>query len=56
MAKETIKNFSKWREVVDYESDERSVTLLNSKGECIGEFDYPKFTQEDFEFFKSFNF
>lgn len=52
MIDNTLENFSGWDEVDDYESDERSVTLLNEKKEPIAKFSYPRFTRQDFEYYK----
>jgi hypothetical protein len=53
MENHTLQAFQRWDEVTEYESDETSVTLLNSKGEAVAEFNYHKFTKYDFDFFKS---
>lgn len=51
--KYTIENFKGWLDIVDYESDETTVTLINSQKKKIAEFNYPRFTQEDFDRFKT---
>lgn len=53
ITKYTLESFQRWDEIEDYESDETTVTLLNSKGEAIAEFNFPKFTKDDFDQFKS---
>lgn len=53
MEKHTLESFERWHEVEDYESDETTVTLLGGRGEPIAEFNYPKFTKDDFNYFKS---
>jgi hypothetical protein len=53
MKNNTIQAFKKWDEIVDYESDETTVTLLNKKGKKVAEFNYPRFTKHDFDFFKA---
>lgn len=53
MEKHTLGSFERWDEIEDYESDETSVTLLNSNGEAIAEFNFPRFTKSDLDYFKS---
>lgn len=52
MENHTLQSFQRWNEVEDYESDETTVTLLDSKGKAISEFNYPGFTRKDFDRFK----
>lgn len=49
----TLNNFTNWDDVVDYNSDETNVTLIGQNGVILGEFNYPKFTKVDFDFFKN---
>lgn len=49
----TLKSFKYWNSIVDYESDVDTVTLLDKNKTPIVEFNYPKFTKEDFDHFKS---
>ena len=51
----TIQSFSKWPKVVDYESDETTVTLFGANGKALAEFNYPMFTRADFERLKAAN-
>ena len=53
MINNTIDTFSEWADIVDYESDETSVTLINSKGERVVEYGYSRFTKEDFDRFNN---
>ncbi len=53
MLNNTIDTFTGWAEIVDFESDETSVTLINSKNEKVAEYGYSRFTKEDFIRFKS---
>jgi len=52
MINNTIDNFTEWVDIIDYESDENSVTLINSKLEKVAEYGYSRFTNEDFEHFR----
>jgi hypothetical protein len=45
----TIESFNEWNDVVDYESDATSVTLLGKRRKKIASFNYPKFTKEDYD-------
>jgi len=49
----TIHSFKRWNTIIDYESDEGSVVLINSKGKKVVEFGYVKFTKKDFDKFKN---
>lgn len=49
MVDNTIYTFNGWADIVDFESDETSVTLINSKGDKVVEYSYSRFTQEDFD-------
>jgi hypothetical protein len=42
-----------WDDIVDYESDENSVDLINSDGKTVARFSYVRFTRQDFENFKN---
>jgi len=53
MTKYTLESFGKWSEVSDYESDETTVVLLDSKGGAIAEFSACRFTLDSFNYFKS---
>lgn len=53
MANNTIDTFTAWADIVDYESGETSVTLINAKGEKVAEYGYSRFTKDDFERFRS---
>jgi hypothetical protein len=48
----TLNSFIHWDKVVDYSSDETNVTLIGKRSKKLGEFNYPKFTKADFDFFK----
>lgn len=37
MINNTIETFTAWHEIVDYESDETSVILINAKGEKVAD-------------------
>jgi hypothetical protein len=52
---QSIDNFKRWNEVVDYESDENTVILLGKRRKKIAEFGYGGFTSSDFESFKNKN-
>lgn len=45
--------YVEWSEVADYESDEKSVSLMDSSGNIIAAFDFPKFTKETLVFFQN---
>lgn len=47
-----IENFPHWDKVVDYESDESEVTLLDENGEELASYSYCKFIGSDFSYFK----
>ena len=49
----TIDTFNLWDQIVDYESDETSVILINAKGEKVAKFGYGGFDQGDFERYKN---
>lgn len=53
MTNNTIETFKGWADIVDYESDETSVTLINTKYEKVAEYGYSRFTKEDFDRFRS---
>lgn len=53
MENHTLQLFQRWNEVEDYESDETSVILINSNGDAIAQFNFPKFTKDDLDYFKS---
>ncbi|MEE9451043.1 MAG: hypothetical protein V3V72_13420 [Ignavibacteriaceae bacterium] len=53
MINNTLEAFQKWNDITDYESDEITVTLINNEGKKEAEFNYPKFTKADFEYFKA---
>lgn len=53
MINNTIETFTKWADIVDYESDETSVTLINTNNEKVAEYGYSRFTNDDFERFRS---
>lgn len=48
----TIESFNEWVNVVDYESDKNTVTLIGENGNKIAKYGYNKFTKEDFDRFK----
>lgn len=53
MIDNTLESYKNWSKVSDYESDENTVTLLDKKGNKLIEFNYPKFTKDDFDYFKN---
>lgn len=53
MVDNTIDTFAGWNEIVDYESDETTVILINTKGEKVVEFGYSRFTREDYNRYKN---
>lgn len=55
MINNTIDTFTGWANIIDYESDETSVTLINAKGEKVAEYGYSRFTKDDFERFLNIN-
>ncbi len=52
MVNNSIDSFTRWDEIVDYESDQHSVVLTNAKGEKVAEYGYGGFTKADFDYFK----
>lgn len=52
MIRNTLDDFNWWSEIVDYESDETTVTLIDENDNKIIEFNFPKFTYSDFINFK----
>lgn len=52
MINNTIDTFTGWADIVDYESDDTSVTLINAKGEKVAEYGYSRFTENDFDRFR----
>ena len=48
MIDNTIEAFNEWDNVIDYESDEDTVTLLDENKTPIAKFNYPRFTMKDF--------
>jgi hypothetical protein len=53
MINNTLDAYNNWGNVADYESDETTVTLLDKDGTTLAEFNYPKFTADDFERYTS---
>jgi len=49
----TLQSFPNWNLVEDYESTFDIVTLLDSNKNELGTFNYPTFTREDFDYFKT---
>lgn len=49
MRNNTIETFTGWSDIVDYESDDTSVILINSQRKKVVEYGYPGFTMADFE-------
>ena len=53
MINNTLEAYDNWGNVEDYESDELVVTLFDKNGVALAEFNYPKFTRAEFDYFKS---
>lgn len=53
MVDNSIWAFKNWDEVIDYESDENSVTLIGKNNIPIAEYGYSRFTGNDYEKFKN---
>ncbi len=53
MIDNTLESFQEWDDIIDYESTETTVVLINNKQKKVAKFNYPKFTKADFEFFRS---
>ena len=52
MIDNTLNSFNLWCDISDYESDETSVVLIDKFGHMVAEFNYPKFTKQDFDYYK----